>query len=725
MRSGEESGQGGRFSIGLEFSAECCPGCGEPREPGLCPRCGVEVGESVEVAEMAVARGKALKDLSSELDALLARFEEMPEGNIPLSNDQFATAVSDTALFGQIGEMAGIGSALASLDLNDRGVIGRDLRALMAERIGKVEALAETCEELSLFDPSGPAAELRVVAVDSGRYGARLTRVFLEILVAPTIPSARDAEAEMNELLGGFPYAGRTEELAAEIGEWMEPDFDARAALVLGRPGRYSDEQGFLDLAAVFGAFVEDGDPQAELAACGRRYFAHLIDERPIGEDILAGILVIPAIGLATLDRPLAAHRIARASYRLLCEAAGASAAETQRLAEHVIGEGELIWEAIEQIRRGLVLLTAGEEAEVVDEGGVLKTVMDGYRDISETSFRTYGRLILDLGRIRRGEELGPLGDPPTLGNLTEALAASPEPAAKMMAAASDPALRNASAHSQYRWQREGEEVLDLRTGQRWSIEELEASLAAMSGAIAGVDAAYACFLVAGETRIEAPGWVADVPTLGAQVARLAFVLAGFEVLDVDPGGLWLTIEDGDEIDPLRLMSTLGGITVLARPGDAVRVEGSSGRTLADVEVVTFREASSAGPSFEDLAILAPFLSSSLRTGTEPQRALREVVTVMANQVLLTALPDAPAGGRLRDADRCGYVLSFARRQDIKPDAELTGLLKILSRCRAAAFAAAREEPDGIGRLAQELLALNELVTTSGIAWPPNPINAR
>ena len=39
----------------------------------------------------------------------------------------------------------------------------------------------------------------------------------------------------------------------------------------------------------------------------------------------------------------------------------------------------------------------------------------------------------------------------------------------------------------------------------------------------------------------------------------------------------------------------------------------------------------------------------------------------MANQVLLEALPDVPAGRRLRDADRYGYVLSFATRQGIEP----------------------------------------------------------
>ncbi len=157
------------------------------------------------MAEIAKARGKALESVDRRLQELIERFSALPDGNIVVSNDQFATAVSDAKIFEQVGEMTSLGSELEALDVNDRAVVGGELRKAMEGRIAQVEALLAACEELSLFDPQGPAQELRTVAAESGRYGARLTQAFMKILVAETIPVAREAGAEMQELLDGFP----------------------------------------------------------------------------------------------------------------------------------------------------------------------------------------------------------------------------------------------------------------------------------------------------------------------------------------------------------------------------------------------------------------------------------------------------------------------------------------------------------------------------------------
>lgn len=614
----------------MKFVAECCPECGEPREPGLCPECGVEVGVSADVAEIAAARRSALESVDAELQVLVGRFEELPEGSIVVSNDQFATAVSDAGIFDQIGEMTGIGTELGSLDVNDRAVIGGQLRTKMARRVARVADLLEACEELALFDPEGPAGELRAVAAESGRYGARLTQAFVAILVAATVPAARAAEAEMQALLGSFPFKGRIDELVAEMRGWMLPDFDARAALVLGRPGCYSDAYGFLDIGAVFGAFTDEEEPLAALAGCGRRYFSHLLGSGPVRDEALECFLVVPAIGLATLDRPLAAHRIARATYELLERASQIAPEETRDVVERTIGEGELIFEALEQIRRGVIMLDAGMSTGAADDGAVLKTIMEAYRDLSETSFRTYGRLILDLERVKQGKTASEGTDPPMLGNLSEALAASSEPAAKGLATSIDTGLRNACGHSQYRWDEEAEEVVDMRTAQRWSLETLEASVATLGAAIAGADAGYSCFLTSGMTKVEVPNWArGGSGTLAWIVAKANFSLHGFEVVEVGGGGLTVTIEDGGEIDTMGLMSTLGGMTMFAGPEDAVRVLGASGDVLLDVEAAAFREASAAPPQFKDLAILAPYLSNAMRT-QDPAKAPMEWVTVEA-----------------------------------------------------------------------------------------------
>jgi hypothetical protein len=713
------------FTIELAFLAECCSQCGQPREPGLCPQCKIEVAASEEVAEIARARGKALESADRRLRQLIECFAQLPEGNIVVSNDQFATAVSDAEIFAQIAAMTGIGDELEALDVNDRDTIGGELRTKMAERVARVEALLGACEDLALFDPHGPAKELRVVAAVSGRYGAELTRAFVAMLVAETIPAVRAAEAEAQRLIYNVPYADRIEGLTEEMRDWVVPDIDARAALVLGRPGHYSDKYGFLDVGTVFGAFAEEEQPFEALAGCARRYFSHLIGTGPVREVAIESFLVLPAIGLATLDRPLAAHRIARSIYELLEAASGAEPEQVQRLVDRTIAEGQLVFEALEQIKRGVKLLAAGQAAGVADDGAILKTVMDAYKELAETSFRTYGWLVVDLDRIKRGEAPSKGSDPPMIGSLTQQLEASEELGARRLGACSDGALRNACGHSEYRWDAETEEVHDMRTDQRWSVAELEASVAAMGAAVAGADAGYSCFLASGRADIRAPLWAqgGGEAAMAGVVVAATFSAHGFRVVEVRDQGLTVMIEDGGELDKMSLMSTLGGMTLFGGPEDAVRVLGTSGEILLDVEAAAFREASAAPSRFKDLAILAPYLSNAMRTG-DAEKAPIEWVTVAANQVLTSALAESAETGIsvasiLRTADRFGYVVDFARAHSPGNDEELERLVKRLSRCRSFGFGAARGDEAAARHFGEEIDALNEWIKAEGIVWPP------
>ena len=445
---------------------------------------------------MARARSRALQGIDSQLDHLIAGFRELPAGNIVISNDQFARAVDDADLFSQLGAMTGIGHELEALNVNDPKVIGGELRQRMAARIGQVEEVLGSCEDLARFDPQGPAAELRSVAVESGLYGARLTKAFIRILVAEAIPAAREAEAEMQSLLGGFPYGERIGELLAQMEEWIVPDFDARAALIVGHPGEYSDEHRSLDIEAVFGAF---SGPEAieQLAERSRRYFAHLLEDEPRADIALESLLIVPAIEIGTLDRPLRAHRIATGLFALLGSAAEIAPQQVQELVEQTAAESRLVLEANEQIHRGAQLLAAGEKAGVVDQAMVVKVTMDAYKDISETAFRTFGGLIVQLARIkRRGAHTG-ASEPPTLGTLETELAASEELVARQLADGCDPALRNACAHSQYRWDEESQTVHDMRRDERWTLEEVQEREALLSEVIAGAGAGYGSYLVA------------------------------------------------------------------------------------------------------------------------------------------------------------------------------------------------------------------------------------
>jgi hypothetical protein len=98
---------------------------------------------------MAQARNRALLGIDSQLNSVIAGFHELPGGNIVVSNDQFARAVSDADLFLQLGSMTGIGHELEALNVNDPKVIGGELRQRMSARVAQVEELLRTCEDLA------------------------------------------------------------------------------------------------------------------------------------------------------------------------------------------------------------------------------------------------------------------------------------------------------------------------------------------------------------------------------------------------------------------------------------------------------------------------------------------------------------------------------------------------------------------------------------------------
>ncbi len=713
--------EGGPFTLTLEFKAECCPECGEPREPGLCPECGVEVSSSSEVAEMARARNRALQGIDSQLDRLIAGFRELPVGNIVVSNDQFARAVSDADLFPQLGAMTGIGHELEVLNVNDPKVIGGELRQRMAARVGNVEELHRSCEDLARFDPQGPAAELRSIAVESGLYGARLTKAFIRILVAETIPTAREAETEMQSLLVGFPYGERIGELFAQMEEWIVPDFDARAALIVGRPGEYSDEHGFLDVEAVFGAF---SGPEAikQLAEPSRRYFAHLLEKEPAADLALESLLIAPAIEIGTLDRPLRAHQIAVGLFALLRSTAEVAPRQAQELVEQTAAESRLVLEANEQIRRGAQLLQAGEKAGVVDQAMVVKMTMDAYKDLSETAFRTFGGLIVQLARIGRRSAHINASQPPTLGALETELAASEESVARQLADGCDPALRNACAHSQYRWDEESQTVHDMRSGQRWTLEEVQEREALLSEVIAGAGAGYSCYLVASRATLGPPQWAArEARELSRVISTAILQSRGVDVTDVIDQGSTVVIGD-DEPDVQGLMGGLASLSALLNHDDVIRVKRGSGEVVVEVEVSAFREWSQAEEPYEDLALFAPFFSNATRA-SDPQEAFVALLAVQINQILRDILDRSnasqlDAAAMHRVGDRFGYVVDSARDCCSEPSPEMQRTLTAADRCRSAAFAATRDQAAG-QRFLRSFEALNEWVQQRGVIWPP------
>lgn len=711
----------GPFTVALEFKAECCPECGEPRDPGPCPECGVEVSSSPEVAEIARARSRALQGIDSLLNDLIAGFRDLPAGNIVVSNDQFARAVSDADIFSQLGTMASIGHELEALNVNDPKVIGGDLRRRMTARVAQVEQLLRSCEDLARFDPQGPAAEFRGVAVESGLYGARLSKAFIRVLVAETIPAARKAAAEMQLLLNGFPYGERIGELLAQMEKWKAPDLDARVALIVGRSGEYSDEHGFLDIEAVFGAF-SGSDAIEQLARRSRRYFAHLLKDQPAAGTALESLLIVPAIEIGALDSPLRAHRIASEVFGLLRSAAEVAPQQVQKLIEQTTAESRLILEANEQIRRGAQLLLAGERAGVVDQAMVVKMTMDAYKDLSETAFRTFGGLIVELARIRRRDAHTDVPQPPTLGALETELAASETLVAHQLADGCDPALRNACAHSQYRWDEESQTVHDMRSDQRWTLEEVQEREVLLSEVIAGASAGHSCYLVASQATLGAPQWVAQEAREMSRIVVTAILRSrGIDVASVTDQGRAVVIRN-DKPDVQALMSGLASLSALLSRDDVIRVRQGSGEFVAEVNVSAFEEWSQAEEPYKDLALFAPFFSNATRA-PDPQEAIAALLAVQINQVLRDVLdsPDASqidATMMFRAGDRFGYVVDSTRARCPDPGPEVERILKAADRCRSASFAAIRDTA-ARRRFLRSFKTLHEWVQERGVIWPP------
>jgi hypothetical protein len=297
------------FSFALEMAAAACPECDTVAEPGPCPKCGAEVPATDEISEAAKSRQRALEPFSKEARVLRRRFEDPPEATIPLANDQFVACLQDAGVLGRIQQVLAACHDLAALDMNDPQAIGTEVRQAVAASVDEIRELTNIAEELARFAPPGPAFELQDMGIQVSRLGSDVIARLIETVTARTIEEAKEANRLMQAALDSFHFP--TDSLFERLDEYAQPDVDARVSLVLDKPGTYTDEFGFIDTGKVFGAFVGEETLFQSLAERARMYFSHLGPSESLSEGA-AVALILPAVMLGTLDRPLVGHRAAR-----------------------------------------------------------------------------------------------------------------------------------------------------------------------------------------------------------------------------------------------------------------------------------------------------------------------------------------------------------------------------------------------------------------------------
>jgi hypothetical protein len=711
-----------RFDISLPFQVPECPSCGGLVKGKVC-ECGVPAPE-VEPDQHALARQRALQTARQRAEALLASFDGLSSGRVPLTPDQFALALHETDLVTKVGDSYKLGSSLSELDLCKPKVVGTEVRRAIESHLDRTEGLLAACQELAAFRPQPPGDELQLLAVETGRYGAELAVSLIQTLTAADYAEALGARDRVEKLWNSFPLGDRLSTALKRLDPWRVPDPNARVALALGREGHYVNESGELDPALVFLAFAGEDDPAAALAEAAWRYIEpHTKLTAPM-DPAGSGVIAAPLVMLAASERPLRAHRTTRLMFETAETAFGKDPDAVKELARRVTDEGASIFAALSRITRAFQGLKEDSSDEDAVDG-----ILRSYRQIAETSYRTVGWLALGLESIADERGLPPETQPPMLGPLQQRLTAG-GPLAKTLADGIDVELRNAEAHVQYRWVAERQVVRDFRTGQEWGVGELEAAIHELTGAITGADAGYACFVMSSDLCGEIPAWLHDglAPEVPGLLAGMTFGARGFDVVRVEDDGATVVIASPPDLNRADLLPPLAGLIPFAGEAATFRIRDAEGATLAEVSAEMLRRSVGGPELFKDLAVIAVAYESAARTGMDAAHAGREFIALINKVVAVTGLQGlvemelAPSAFRNLN-ERLGYVLSLSRSTLALEMPDPAQQAKRIGRVRAALAKASKGNQAALESLTTQLVNLAREADEIGALWPPKALS--
>ncbi|HEX6153437.1 MAG TPA: hypothetical protein VFZ19_07950, partial [Solirubrobacterales bacterium] len=535
-----------------------------------------------------------------------------------------------------------------------------------------------------------------------------------------TYPEALIARDKVQDLWAQFPLGERLSACLEHLDPWRTPDLNARVTLAFGRSGEFTDQHGGLDPSRVFAAFADEDSPYEALAHKAWRYVQPHTGLSEEGDPATSVVLIGPLVMLAASERPLRAHRTARLFFEAARTAFTVDPGAVRQIGRLAAEEGPSIFGALKRVERAFSDLTA----DLSDEDA-LDRMLRAYRQLAETTFRTIGWLALSLEAIGAGKGSPSDSHPPMLGELQQRLAAGGK-LARCLATGIDVNLRNAEAHVQYRWVPERQVVRDFRTGQEWTIDNLEAALHELIASLAGADTGYGCFFVANGLTEEIPAWFRDgvAPEVPELLASITFGAKGIEVVRVKDKGASVIIAPQAELDSTSLFPALAGLVPFADKADLFKVEDTQGALLVKVSGDAMRQSVKGPALFKDISVTTAFYDSAVRTGMDPKRAGREFPALISKSVAVIGLEKlvetelAPAAFRdLRD--RLDYISKLARSPLPFEIDDAKSRIQQWRRVRSTAGQAARGNQAALNSLTKQLVQMASEVEDQGTEWPP------
>ncbi|MGH2797721.1 MAG: hypothetical protein ACRDM0_08645, partial [Thermoleophilaceae bacterium] len=645
---------------------------------------------TTEVSEAAGAREKALSPLLAQAEALLLRFDDLPEPHIRVAPDQYGATLSDGRLFKRLRVMLRFPRNLGRFNFDDSAEIGGPIRRETASFIGELEQIYRETEELAWFVPPTPEVpRVRDLLIATGRYGTEIAVTLLRALTSMSLDEVVPLQRRFQELLAGYPYADEFGKAVDTLTAASEPDFDARVAIALGVDVPVTDDLGLLDPARILAAFAGSDDPFTPLAHASAHFLSHLSKFDPEQVRADGAALALPALALATLDRPLPAHRAARQAAELLREADKLDAAQTAVLLERTVNEGPRIFAAAKRIHDDLVYLARGYAP---DDADVVRRLIDTYKGLAESVFRSYAWLIDDAHRIVERQPAATATRAPLLGDLEQRFASRNDPLSRTLTRSIDPILRNAQAHEDHRYDRESEDII-LEGGERLSVAQFEKRAERLVSVAVALDAAFATAVLERSETMGVPQWLVggEAPFASELLARGILGAYGIDLVTMSDGETVSFTYAGQPIAPERALPALAAMAQLFARRDylELRRDGEDAPIIR-VETSAFCIFSEADETVKDMALLAPFYSAGVIAGRDEGELLADALALFVALIARIDVPRIQLGLAVGDLTplsqleaRLGFAVGFAREREDALDTDTRAVVKRLAQARA------------------------------------------